>query len=129
MAAAKTGPKAKIEIDLIQLDKLASMHCTMKEIAAFFNCSVDTLERNYAEQIADAREKGKASVRRMMWMHGERGHTVALKYLITNVLKERIEEVNARFGDEPAEKDLAKKIDSVSTEMILQFVRKNEKAG
>lgn len=129
MAASYTGPKAKKNIDTVQLEKLASMHCTMKEMAAFFDCSVDTLERNHAELIEKAREKGKASVRRMMWIHGEKGSTVALKYLITNVLKERIEIDPTKFGEESAQQDLAKKIDTVSTEMILQFVRNNEKAS
>ena len=49
MAASYTGPKAKKNIDTVQLEKLASMHCTMKEMAAFFDCSVDALERNHAE--------------------------------------------------------------------------------
>ena len=129
MAAPKSGPTAKKNIDVVQLEKLASMHCTMKEMAAFFDCSIDTLERNYAVIIENAREKGKASVRRMMWLHGEKGSTVALKYLITNVLKERIEIDSTKFGEESAQQDLAKKIDTVSTEMILQFVRNNEKAS
>lgn len=129
MAAPKSGPTAKKNIDTVQLEKLASMHCTMKEMAAFFDCSIDTLERNYAVIIENAREKGKASVRRMMWLHGEKGSTVALKYLITNVLKERIEIDSTKFGEESAQQDLAKKIDTVSTEMILQFVRNNEKAS
>lgn len=92
---AKTGPKGpRIIIDLIELGKLAAMGCTMKEIAAFFNCSVDTLERNknYADMIQSSREKGKSSVRRMMWVHGERGNSLALRYLIVNVLKEKLDD-------------------------------------
>lgn len=129
MAAPKTGPTAKKNIDIVQLKKLASMHCTLKEMAAFFDCHPDTLSDRFSAEIEAAREQGKASVRRMMWLQGEKGNSTALKYLITNVLKEKIEDVQAKFGDESAQQDLAKKIDTVSTEMILQFVRNNEKAS
>ena len=66
----------------------------MKELAAFFNCSVDTLERNVdlAEVIRTSREKGKSSVRRMMWLHGEKGNSTALRYLVYNVLKEKLDD-------------------------------------
>lgn len=41
-----------IKIDWDEFDKLVSFQCTQEEIASFFDCSVDTLER------AVAREKG-----------------------------------------------------------------------
>lgn len=42
---AKTGPKP-IQIDWAEVDKLISYQCTQEEVAAFFDCSVDTLERH-----------------------------------------------------------------------------------
>jgi len=92
MAAPKSGPTAKIEINQEQLETLAGMGCTLAEMAAFFKCSVDTLTRNYAEAIERGRETGKASVRRMLWTQGQKGNSVALKYLIHNVLKEKLED-------------------------------------
>lgn len=41
---AKRGPEP-IKIDWVEFDKLVSFQCTQEEIAAFFDCSVDTLER------------------------------------------------------------------------------------
>ena len=55
-------PRKKIDQDLIK--KLASIHCTMSEIAAVAGCSVDTLERRFADTIKEARETGKTSLRR-----------------------------------------------------------------
>lgn len=89
--ANKVG-RPKIELDQEELKKLAAMGCTMIEMASFFNCSVDTLENNFSDIIREGREKGKSSVRRMMWRHGENGNSVALKYLVHNVLKEKIED-------------------------------------
>lgn len=86
------GGRPRVQIDETELGKLASIGCTMKEMAAFFDCSVDTLELRFADVIAKGREKGKSSVRRMMWLHGEKGNSTALRYLIYNVLKERIDD-------------------------------------
>lgn len=68
---AKRGPKI-IEIDWDEFDKLCYMQCTASEIAAWFECSVDTIERRvqekhnvkFAEYYAEKKEKGKISLRR-----------------------------------------------------------------
>ena len=52
------------QIDVEQLKKLANIHCTMKEIASFFECSVDTLENRFSDVIHQARDHGKMSLRR-----------------------------------------------------------------
>lgn len=88
---AKAGPKP-IQLDTEQLENLASIGCTVEEIAAFFKCSRDTIFRNYATPLQAGRERGKSSVRRMLWEQGKKGNSVALKYLIHNVLKEKLEE-------------------------------------
>lgn len=84
--------RPKLDLNKDQIKQLAGIGCTMKEIAQIMNCSVDTLENNYSDAIIAGREIGKMSVRRMMWDHGKKGNTVALKYLVHNVLKERIED-------------------------------------
>lgn len=58
-------PPLKIDEGLVEF--LASIQCTMIEIASGARCSVDTLERRYADVIKNARETGKASLRRMQW--------------------------------------------------------------
>jgi hypothetical protein len=69
------GRKA-IPIDLIELEKLASISCTDKEIAGFFNVSVRTIEQrrkkqpDFAEAISRGNAKCHIAVRRaqMKWM-------------------------------------------------------------
>ena len=90
------GGRPKIEINEDELRKLAMMGCTLKEMSAFFNCSVDTLERGFADLIQEGKEKGKSSVRRMLWKHAEQtGNSLALKYLVHNVLKEKLQDEDA----------------------------------
>lgn len=68
---AKRGPKI-IQVDWQEFDKLCYMQCTATEIAAWFNCSVDTIERRveeshgvkFAEYFAEKKQHGKISLRR-----------------------------------------------------------------
>jgi hypothetical protein len=65
---AGAGRKA-VSIDLVELQKLCTLQCTHEEIAAWFNCSVRTIEKyskrpEFAEVMARGRAKGRISVRR-----------------------------------------------------------------
>lgn len=73
--------RPQLEIDENQLEKLASIMCTMKEMAAFFGCSVDTLENRFSDVIKTGREKGTASLRRMQYAAAEKGNTAMLIWL------------------------------------------------
>ena len=88
----KVGRPRK-EIDEKQLQKLASMLCTMEEMDAFFDCSVDTLERNFAYTIKKGRNLGKMSLRRMQFEKAQSGNTTMLIWLGKQILgqKDRIE--------------------------------------
>lgn len=55
-------PKLDIDPDLVQ--DLAGIGCTMIEIARVCHCSVDTLERNFADVIEKGREEMHRSLRR-----------------------------------------------------------------
>lgn len=115
-----------IELDEHQLETLASIGCTLSEIAAFFKCSVDTITRNYAEVLYRGRENGKTSIRRMMWEHGKKGNSVALKYLVFNILKEKIEDSGQRSGADGQVDELMNKLSGISTEAILKIVRTHD---
>ena len=66
---AKMG-RPRIELDPAEIEKLCRLNCTMDEIAAFFECSVDTIERRMKEDedlklaIEKGRATGKISLRR-----------------------------------------------------------------
>jgi hypothetical protein len=56
-------------VDLVELEKLCSLHCTDEEIAAWFGVSSRTIENRrkqpkFAEVMARGRAKGRISVRR-----------------------------------------------------------------
>jgi hypothetical protein len=70
------------EIDPEKVRDLATIQCTMTEIAAFMRCSVDTLENNFSDVIKEAREAGKESLRRAQWKKAVyEGHPTMLIWL------------------------------------------------
>lgn len=73
--------RPKIVIDEATLEKLASICCTMNEMAAFFDCSVDTLENRFSDIIKKGREKGKISIRREQYTQAMKGNITMLIWL------------------------------------------------
>lgn len=64
MADEKKVGRPKIEIDEELLYKLATIHCTMKEMVDIMGVSQDTLKRNYAHIIDKGKSDGKMRLRR-----------------------------------------------------------------
>ena len=86
--------RPKKEIDENVVKNLAGILCTMKEIAAVVGCSVDTLERRFADIIKEGREQGKASLRRKQFKLADKSAAMAI-FLGKNYLGQR-----DRFDDE-----------------------------
>lgn len=84
----KTGRKP-LEIDEKLVTSLAQIHCTMKEIASVAGCSVDTLERRFADTIEKGREGGKSSIRRLQWQAAEKGNIMMLIWLGKQILGQK----------------------------------------
>lgn len=82
---ARTG-RPKIEIDKKQFENLCGLQCTLNEIAGWFNCSPDTIERwcvkeykmTFAETYELKRGKGLMSLRRNQWKMAETNPTMAI---------------------------------------------------
>lgn len=78
--------RPRIEIDKSQFEKLCSIQCTQEEIAGFFNCSPDTIERwchreykeRFAEVYAKKRGVGKISLRRSQFRMAETNPSMAI---------------------------------------------------
>ena len=90
------------EIDERQVRELASIQCTMEEIAAVCGCHIDTLRDRFSNIIKDAREEGKASLRRMQYLKAKEGNATMLIWLGKQLLDQRDkQEVHAevRTGD------------------------------
>ena len=89
----KRGPKLT-EIDWEEFEKLCALHCTLIEIAEWFKCSVDTIERavlrNYREKFADIYKKkssnGKISLRRKMYETAMGGNITMMIWLSKQLL-------------------------------------------
>lgn len=80
----KAGPgRPPIEIDLADLEKLAALQCTQEEAAAWFGCSVATInnrlsEDKYRERWEAGRGKGRVSLRRYQFKMAENNPTMAI---------------------------------------------------
>lgn len=79
---AKRGPKI-IQMDWVEFDKLCTLQCTLKEIASWFDCSEDTIERRvkehsgmkFADYYAQKKGKGKIALRRAMMQNALNGNS------------------------------------------------------
>jgi hypothetical protein len=87
------GRKA-ISLDMVELEKLCALGCTHEELAAWFGCSVRTIE-NYAkktevaEVMARGRAKGRISVRRAQLKLLEKGNATMGVWLGKQLLGQR----------------------------------------
>ncbi len=84
----KRGPKLT-PIVWEEFDKLCSIHCTLREIAGWFDCSEDTIERavvrdkglKFAEYYEQKASNGKVSLRRKMFQMAMDGDRTMLIWL------------------------------------------------
>ncbi|MEO8373119.1 MAG: hypothetical protein ABI806_28295 [Candidatus Solibacter sp.] len=89
----KPGP-APAAVSLAQVETLASIGCTLEEIAAVVDLSKRTLIRRgkdaaFLEAIERGRAKGRASLRRMQWAAAAAGNVTAQIWLGKQLLAQR----------------------------------------
>lgn len=85
MAGKRMG-RPPIEIDKKQFEKLCGLQCTLVEIASYFNCSEDTIERwckktysaTFAETFKKKSGNGKISLRRAQFRLAETNASMAI---------------------------------------------------
>lgn len=85
---AKMG-RPRIEINQEEFEKLCVLQCTKNDIANWFECSEDTIEKwckrtydaTFTAVFAQKREKGKVSLRRMQWKSAEAGNVTMQIFL------------------------------------------------
>ena len=84
----------KYNIDPTQIQKLASLGCTNKEMSEFFGCSADLLEKSYSEYLTKGRAEQKMRLRQLQWKSAEKGNVSMLIFLGKNILgqQDRLEE-------------------------------------
>lgn len=81
-------------IDLVELEKLSSLHCTDQEIASFFHVSVRTIEKRrkqskFAEAMERGKAKGRISIRRAQMRQMEGGNSVMTIWFGKQLLGQR----------------------------------------
>lgn len=90
--------RPKTKIDIAQFEGLCRLQCTKAEVAGWFNCSEDTIERwcnekygeSFAAVFSKKREAGKISLRRAQWKLAEKNATMAI-FLGKNYLGQKDE--------------------------------------
>ncbi len=64
-------PKKELDKDVIA--KLSQIGCTQEEIGSVIGISARTLQRRYADLVAENKNKGRASLRKKLWSKAMRG--------------------------------------------------------
>jgi len=95
MADEKKVGRPKIEIDEELLYKLATIHCTMKEMVDIMGVSQDTLKRNYAHIIDKGKSDGKMRLRRKQIEVAMSGNHTMLIWLGKQMLGQSENPVNS----------------------------------
>lgn len=73
--------RPKIELDEDLLLKLATIHCTMKEMVDIMGCSEDTLKNNFSGIIDKGKAQGKMRLRRKQMEVALEGNPTMLIFL------------------------------------------------
>lgn len=87
-AAPKKGAPRKI-VDVDILKKLCEVQCTTKEMAYILGVSVDTLNRNYKEDMQLGKVMGKVALRRAQYRNAIEKNNVTMQiWLGKNILSQ-----------------------------------------
>lgn len=114
-----------VKISWTEFDKLLEMQCTLEEIAAWFRCSVDTIERHvktnkgmgFAEYSGSIRACiGRITLRRALWRTalGKKKGSLPDKTLLIFLSKQYL-----GFADKSE-----MKLERVSDEELVRVIRK-----
>lgn len=120
---ARTG-RPKIPINKKQFESLCALFCTEEDIADFFDCSVDTINRwcketykdengepmTFAEVYKKKKVKGKVSLRRYQFALAKKNATMAIflgkqELGQRDVIEQQMESPNVIINVSPATKD------------------------
>lgn len=83
--------RPQLEIDGNLVYKFASLGCKTTEIADYFSCSVDTIDRRFAEELKKGRANLKMSLRQWQLDAARNGNASLLIWLGKQMLEQRDE--------------------------------------
>ena len=85
----ETRGRKKIELDKDQIERLAGIQCTVKEIAYIMGVSTETINRNYKDVVDMGKANGKLALRRAQWRNAVEKDNVTMQiWLGKNILKQ-----------------------------------------
>jgi hypothetical protein len=90
----------KYNIDTVQVQKLAQLGCTNKEMADFFGCSADLLEKSYSEFLTKGRAEQKIRLRQLQWKSAQNGNVTMQIFLGKNMLGQQ-DKIEQTENEEP----------------------------
>ena len=104
-------PKKELDVDVIA--KLSQIGCTQEEIGSVVGISARTLQRRYADLVAENKNKGKASLRKKMWEKALKGNEKLLIWLSKNELN-MVDKVHTTQTVEPLPLIIDAKADEIN---------------
>ena len=104
-------PKKELDEDIIA--RLSQIGCTQEEIGSVVGISARTLQRRYAELVAENKNKGKASLRKKLWEKALKGDPKLLIWLSKNELG-MVDKIHTTQSVEPLPLIIDAKADEVN---------------
>ncbi len=104
-------PKKKLDKDVIA--KLSQIGCTQEEIGSVVGISARTLQRRYADLVAENKNIGKASLRKKLWEKALKGDPKLLIWLSKNELN-MVDKIHTTQTVEPLPLIIDAKADEVN---------------
>ena len=104
-------PKKELDVDVIA--KLSQIGCTQEEIGSVVGISARTLQRRYADLVAENKNIGKASLRKKLWEKALKGDPKLLIWLSKNELN-MVDKIHTTQTVEPLPLIIDAKADEVN---------------
>ena len=104
-------PKKELDEDVIA--KLSQIGCTQEEIGSVVGISARTLQRRYADLVAENKNIGKASLRKKLWERALKGDPKLLIWLSKNELN-MVDKIHTTQTVEPLPLIIDAKADEVN---------------
>ena len=104
-------PKKELDKDVIA--KLSQIGCTQEEIGSVLGISARTLQRRYADLVAENKNIGKASLRKKLWEKALKGDPKLLIWLSKNELN-MVDKIHTTQAVEPLPLIIDAKADEVN---------------
>jgi len=109
----KTIGRPKKELDKDVIAKLSQIGCTQEEIGSVVGISARTLQRRYADLVAENKNIGKASLRKKLWEKALKGDPKLLIWLSKNELN-MVDKIHTTQTVEPLPLIIDAKADEVN---------------